>query len=45
MDERLNHLPDRWLNETEALVIALKLDLTHYWRPTAEGISDRSRKD
>jgi ParB family transcriptional regulator, chromosome partitioning protein len=29
MDERLNHLPDRWLNEPEALVVALMLDMTH----------------
>jgi hypothetical protein len=37
MDERLNHLPEGWLNEPEALVVALKLDMTHYWYPTAEG--------
>ena len=45
MDERLNHLPDRWLNEPEAFVVALKLYMTHYWQPTAEGISGGSRKD
>ena len=37
MDERLNHLPERWLNEPEPLVVALKLDMTHYWQPTAGG--------
>jgi hypothetical protein len=35
MDERLNHLPDRWLNEPEALVVAFKLDMTQYWQRTA----------
>jgi ParB family transcriptional regulator, chromosome partitioning protein len=37
MDERLNHLRDRSLDEPEALVVALKLDMTLYWQPTAEG--------
>jgi hypothetical protein len=32
LDERLNDLPDRWLNEPAALVVALKLDMT------AEGV-------
>jgi ParB family chromosome partitioning protein len=44
MDERLNHLPDRWLNEPEPLVVALKLDMTHYWQPTAEGYFGRVAK-
>jgi hypothetical protein len=44
MDGRLNHLPDRWSNEPEALVVALKLDMTHYWQPTAEGYFGRVSK-
>ena len=44
MDERLNHLPERWLNEPEPLVVALKLDMTHYWQPTAGGYFGRVSK-
>ena len=44
MDERHNHLPDRRLNEPEARVIALKLDMTHYWQPTAGGYFGRVSK-
>jgi hypothetical protein len=44
MDERLNHLPERWLNEPEALVVALRLDMTHYWQRTAEGYFERVSK-
>jgi hypothetical protein len=44
MDDRLNYLPDRWLNEPEALLVALKLDMMHYWQPTAEGYFGRVSK-
>jgi ParB family chromosome partitioning protein len=36
--ERLNHLPERRLNEPEPL------DMTHYWQPTAEGYFGRVSK-
>ena len=44
MDERVNHLPDRWLNAPEALVVDPKLDMTHCWQPTAEGYFGRVSK-
>jgi ParB family chromosome partitioning protein len=44
VDERLNHLPERWLNEPEPLEVAFKLDMTHYWQPTAGGYFGRVSK-
>ena len=44
MDERLNHLPERRLNEPEPLEVAFKLDMTHYWQPTAGGYFGRVSK-
>jgi hypothetical protein len=33
------------VKRARGFVVALKLDMTHYWQPTAEGISGGSRKD
>ena len=44
MDERVNHLPDRWFNGPEPLEVAFKLDMTHCWQPTAEGYFGRVSK-
>ena len=44
MDERVNHLPDRWFNGPEPLEVAFKLDMMHYWQPTAGGYFGRVSK-
>ena len=38
MDERLDHLPDRRLNEPEALVVDPKLDMTHLLAADRRGV-------
>jgi hypothetical protein len=38
MDERLKRLPDRRLNEPEALVVALKLDTEGYFGRVSKGL-------
>jgi ParB family chromosome partitioning protein len=37
-------LPEHWLNEPEPLEVAFKLDITHYWQPTAGGYFGRVSK-